>query len=342
MQHRLVRLFLAPVAAVSLFFAAAMGTHPVKAQAVAEQTTVKPNPTGLMDSKPPQGDPLKLGKQIMGNPAKDRVRSLKSAPVVPSSTHSMRTLPDSPFYYYGVGKQDPAVPPSGVSAVMGIYKPYINPTYDFHTLAELAVQSADEKQIVEVGWTRDMATYGDNNVHLFVYHWVNGQETCYDGCGYVDYAANTTTYAGMSLESVLQTEKVFAIQRTATGWWIGYGPSGATQWIGSFPDTLWSSATPSVTNFKQVNLFQGFGEVAAGSVSSSCADMGTGPTPIAVTHTTGAKLASVTYTDQTSADVDLIMGSTASVYSVASLQTSAGPPAVYSKKSFYYGGAGWC
>lgn len=286
----------------------------------------------LMGSKPPEGDPLKLGKQITGNPHAGNAkldRSVKGRAVPPRvpGNFTAKKAPAGTYYKYAVGNQVLSTPSTGVSAILNVTKPYVNPTYDWHTLTELSAQS-DDGQIVEVGWTRDQYTYGDNNVHLFVYHWVNGTPTCYDGCGWVDYSANTTSYAGMSLENVLQTTKVFAIERTATAWWIGYDG----QWIGSFPDTIWSSATPSVTNFNQVEVFQGFGEVAAGTNTSSCADMGAGPTPIAAGSAGANRVASVTYSGRPTSEVNLSLSQTASQWPVASVTS----------RTFAYGGGGYC
>jgi hypothetical protein len=53
---------------------------------------------------------------------------------------------------------------------------------DFHSLGEMAAESADGRNIVEVGWTVDRGLFGDSEPHLFVFHWVNGAPTCYNGC----------------------------------------------------------------------------------------------------------------------------------------------------------------
>lgn len=45
---------------------------------------------------------------------------------------------------------------------------------DYHSLAELAVESTDQNQIVEIGWIVAQDVNGDSLTHLFVYHWVNG------------------------------------------------------------------------------------------------------------------------------------------------------------------------
>lgn len=198
------------------------------------------------------------------------------------------------------------------------------------------MQSADEQQIVEIGWTRDQATFGDNLVHLFAYHWINGNPTCY-GCGFVDYAPNTTYTHGSSLEGILQTDKVFAIERTANAWWLGFDG----QWIGSFPDTEWTMATPPVTNFKQVNLAQFFGELAAGSDTASCADIGLGPTMVPASPTAGAKIRSTTFTGQATTAVNLAVGSTDTHWMTA-YYSGSGNPGNNNTRGFNFGGGGYC
>ena len=88
-------------------------------------------------------------------------------------------------YHYSSGLQYAET--DGTYANLVIGKPDLAEE-DYHTLAEIAVQSADGKQIVEVGWTVDRGVNGDDDPHLFVYHWVDGKETCYNGCGFKQYS----------------------------------------------------------------------------------------------------------------------------------------------------------
>jgi hypothetical protein len=132
---------------------------------------------------------------------------------------------------------------------------------DYHSLAEIAVQSADGRQIVEVGWTVDRAVNGDDDPHLFVYHWVDRQESCYNGCGFVNYSQNA--WPGMTLPEGVP--KRFGIQYYYGAWWIAYD----SEWIGYFPDRLWGGT------FTRSGLIQWFGEVAASS-DAPCTQMGNG------------------------------------------------------------------
>ncbi len=131
---------------------------------------------------------------------------------------------------------------------------------DFHSLAELAAISADGKNIVEIGWTVDRSV--DAEPHLFVYHWVDGAETCYDGCGYVQMSR--TRFPGMTVPTT-NVPQTYAIQYQNGNWFVGY----QGEWIGYFPGSLWNDA------FTEAGVAQWFGEVAS-STSVPCSQMGTG------------------------------------------------------------------
>ena len=137
-------------------------------------------------------------------------------------------------------------------------------TGDFHSLGEMAAESADGKNIVEIGWTVDRSLFGDSEPHLFVFHWVNGVPTCYNGCGFVPVANFASVTAGMTLPAGNSTTQ-FAIQHVQGKWWVSF--SGIL--FGFFPDTLWGNS------FTKVGLTQWFGEVAANS-ATPCTDMGNG------------------------------------------------------------------
>jgi len=172
-------------------------------------------------------------------------------------------------------------------------KPYVL-RQDDHSLAEMAVLSpysdsngnpVKQQQIIEIGWTVESATVAkDTNTHLFVFHWINRSlacstscgATCYNACGYVQYSS--TIYPGMTV-AVTQVPQKYAIMHYEGNWWLWY----QDQWIGYFPDSLWSSK--GIT-FNKASVVQWFGEVAGGlhtqmgngifgeqSVSASITDM---------------------------------------------------------------------
>ncbi|WIM96888.1 neprosin family prolyl endopeptidase [Actinoplanes oblitus] len=213
-------------------------------------------------------------------------------------------------FHYNVGSQ--AAVTDGVYANLTINKPVLAKD-DYHTLAEIAVQSADGKQIVEVGWNVDRVVNGDDDPHLFVYHWVNRETSCYNGCGFLQYSK--TAIAGDTLP--LDTSKRFGIQYFNNAWWIAYD----TEWVGYFPVKLWGDV-----DFSKSGLIQVFGEVAASS-DKPCTQMGNGKSS---TEGTAARIGSLAYLN--GPPVDMFVRSTSDYYNVTAL----------SNRTFRYGGPGAC
>ena len=224
-------------------------------------------------------------------------------PLPPSRAATANTEVD---YLYTVGQQSAVT--DGVAGLFTVAKPTVAPA-DWHSLAEAAVQSADGLQVVEVGWTVDRSTFGDEETHLFVYHWVDGQPTCY-GCDFLQYS-KTVAPGAILAEG---TTKQFGIQHFNSAWWIAYD----SEWIGSFPDKLWAG------RFVQSGMVQVFGEVAASS-AQPCTQMGNGKTP---ESTAAARIGSVTYVNGPT--VALRVNATTDVYATAQL----------SDRTFRYGGPG--
>jgi len=167
-------------------------------------------------------------------------------------------------YDYVAGRQY-AWYATGASARLWRGRPKLDPTQpESHSLQELSIQSAsDFGDIVEIGWTVDRSLNGDNAPHLFVFHWVNGVPTCYNGCGFVQ--TSTRIVPGMQLPS--GGYSTFQIEHVGTRWELSL--DGAM--FGYFPDSLW--ADPFL---RDLLFIQAFGEVAAILPTSYCNDMGTG------------------------------------------------------------------
>ena len=168
-------------------------------------------------------------------------------------------------YLYSLGRQEAEA--EGAFATLSINKPALS-RYDYHSLAELAVQSKDGKQIVEIGWTVDRLVNGDDDPHLFVYHWVNRKPSCYNACGFVQHSKNIKP--GDTL--VPGVPKKFGILYTGNAWWVAYD----SEYIGYFPETLWNDEG---IEFDRAGLVQVFGEVAA-TEEKPCSEMGTGKNPL--------------------------------------------------------------
>jgi hypothetical protein len=159
-------------------------------------------------------------------------------------------------FAYGVAIQYASS--DGLFATATVAKPSLAAN-DFHSLAELSARSEDGLLIVEVGWTVDRGVNGDDRPHLFVFHWVDGVATCYNGCGYHQVT-------GIKSGAALPTGKTkFGIRHHNGSWWIQVNGKE----IGFFPDSLWGG------RYTRAGLTLSFGEVAAGS-GNPCTDMGNG------------------------------------------------------------------
>ena len=159
-------------------------------------------------------------------------------------------------YYYSVALQ--VVTATSASADFTQHAPVVAPN-EAHSLAELALISADSFDIVEIGW---IVFAGDPQPQLFVYHWVDNNPTCYNGCGYVQLS--TTRYPGMSVD-VDGMPHNYSIAHQDGRWYLGY----EGEWIGYFPDELWRGA------FVEAAAIEWYGEVASEN-EQPCSQMGAG------------------------------------------------------------------
>jgi len=237
--------------------------------------------------------------------------------LIPSSgkspdMHQTTQLPGGLFYLYNAAYQ--YYNAAGTSASFTQNLPALA-TSDYHTLAEIAVESSDGRQIVEIGWTVDRGLNGGSATpHLFTFHWVNGNATCYNGCGYVQ--VSKTRHPGMAV-SVTQTPQQYAIRYYLGKWWIGY----QGEWIGYFPGSLWGGT------YTHAGLTQWFGEVAAGK-ASPCTDMGN---RVFGTNANAAAISNIRFMGGAYATLHFII-TNSSYYNVGGI---SGP-------KFHYGGPGAC
>ncbi len=179
-----------------------------------------------------------------------------------------KVIPDpssGTYLYSGAIQGDPQYPvlADGARAYYTIAKPVV--AAGGHSLAELAVSSPDSQQVVEIGWSVDRGVNGDDDPHLFVFHWINGQPTCYNGCGFVPLDVPGVA-AGMKLP-VTSTPVQFAIYHHGAAWFVGYNG----HLFGSFPDSEWNNT------FKLTGIVQWFGEVNTSTDNPTpCTQMGNG------------------------------------------------------------------
>jgi hypothetical protein len=205
------------------------------------------------------------------------VHALKGMPRV--GAHSLTSCTVSTgCYNYVYGRQTL----TGTNTILQSRALMANPyVHDGHSLQEIAAESADSNQIVEVGWTKDPAVCGASatTTCAFTFAWKNNVPLCYNGCGYLDIASNPFNVGAAFPTADMGAVKSFTIQhlgspQSPAGWYVYY--NGVA--MGVWPDSIWT-ATPAVT-FTSYNFYQVFGEVAsvpgATNPDPSCDDMGTG------------------------------------------------------------------
>jgi hypothetical protein len=181
----------------------------------------------------------------------------------PSQSQPRRTGPsalDATEYLYAGVRQVVSLHTTGAGATILQADPAVG-VGDFHSVAEIAVESARGDQIVELGWTVDAGVNGDLQPHVFVFHWVDGNQTCYNACGWVQ--VSPTKRPGMRI--VPGEAHRYEIKRVHDDWWMFYDGEA----MGYFPQSLWK------TGFHEAGLVQWFGEVAAAG-TSPCTQMGNG------------------------------------------------------------------
>jgi hypothetical protein len=240
------------VRAVSIALPPAPGTsdEPGTTAPPALAGTRRPCPEGFVPSPAGRRGP----KQLPGRPA---VRT-EADDEPGNGDDGMLAAAWGADYHYATGYQ--WTWSRGAVVWMNQYRPWLS-TADFHTLGELAAQGVNTGNIVEVGWTIDRGLYGDDYPHLFVFHWVNNQPGCYNGCGYVQvspyyYPGMWTAWDGSAHQ--------FVAQWYQGNWWLAY--DGV--WMGYYPGWLWGGG------HNETSLVQAFGEVAVAPGTTPCTDMG--------------------------------------------------------------------
>ena len=186
-----------------------------------------------------------------------------SSVTIPAAPPHETVPPGFSYYYASSAQHATAAGAYGTYLVEDPTTPVVGGSAGTHSLAELAVESSDATQIVEIGWSVAPLQFNDNAPHLFVYHWVNGASTCYDACGFVSTSSSITP--GMTLAT--GTSAIFQVVYANSNWNLYYNGTR----FGYFPGSLWSGA------FTSVGFTQWFGEVALPATTAApCAQMGNG------------------------------------------------------------------
>lgn len=211
----------------------------------------------------PSGEMVKVGKPGKG------VKAYKGKPGKARGSN-LRTLLNPPYYFYAVGGQGFSAAPYPTGAYINIKA--AKPTLaagDYHTLAEIGVESSNQQQTVEIGWTVDrLVNGGSDDPHLFVGHWVDDVWQGYNS-GCVDNASNSLD-AGDNVNSWVGTAaQKYGAEYFGGNWWV----MANNTWVCYFPGGNWSGANEAFTDMK---LFQAFGEVTAAVATPTGTQMGNG------------------------------------------------------------------
>ena len=262
-------------------------------------------------------------------------------------------------YYYAGGHQNfTGTLPTYIIANVTVHAPALDTSKDYHTLAELAIEKDVDntsdgvtnptRNIVEVGWTVDNIVFGDTNPHLWVGRWVNGVFGGYN-TGFVNcnscvagqpdnWDAGDTLTAGTTMRMGAQ----YCSTGCTAGWWVWAYINGATaEWLGYFPATTWTGATPAVTTFTDGAQVHAFGEMATETSlgGPGCTDEGDGNFASAGPPATGALISSVTLGGIATGSVNITAVSVVTDPTKFN-KVDLGTPG--NIRSFRYGGPGAC
>ena len=105
---------------------------------------------------------------------------------------------------------------------------------------------------------------GSPSPQLYVYHWINGNTTCYNGCGWQQIS--NTYYPGEYIPGMVG-QSVYNGYVYYQGYWYAWFND---QWLGRFPGSLWSG------QFQNSGVVDWFGEVATNNGVPPLTQMGNG------------------------------------------------------------------
>jgi len=139
----------------------------------------------------------------------------------------------------------------GIAARVQVTRPVV--AGDEHSLVEVEAQLGPRaaRHAVELGIRTSPVEYRDGEPHLFVFAWVAGRRTCYDGCGW--RGAGASVRPGEALGGRIGTEVTLGLVLHQGAWWAWMD----SEWLGAFPLDVWEGA------FSEAEGLQWFGEVYA-------------------------------------------------------------------------------
>jgi len=188
-------------------------------------------------------------------------------------------------FYYGTASEQ--VVADGGGMTLQIEAPVVaagDP--EGHSIGEIAVMGAGgaggSLDDVEMGFSVSPGQWGDNAPHLFVYHWNDGNETCYNSCDWHQYS--NTYYPGMDLTALVGKFVYIGWVQYEGAWWGWFND----QWLGYIDNSAFS------TKFAKTAQIQWYGEVASDVGIPPQTQMGDGEFPA---QKTAAGMQTLCYVD---------------------------------------------
>ncbi len=137
----------------------------------------------------------------------------------------------------------------------------------YHTLMEMAVfnrtPAGIDEDTAEIGWIITPSKPGKPPVpHLFIYHFVNTEGTCYNDCGFV--STSQKIKPGMALRP--GTDVTWTVREIRGNWTFFF--DGIK--FGYIPESAYKGT------FNRASDVEVYGEIAGAGVRPGCSQMGTG------------------------------------------------------------------
>jgi hypothetical protein len=178
-------------------------------------------------------------------------------------------------YFYATAAEQRVADGGGMTLQIEAPKVVGGTEGDNHSIGEIAVMgtggAGGSLDDVEMGFSVSPGQWGDNNSHLFVYHWNDGNETCYDSCNWNQYSG--TYYPGMDLTPLVGQYVYIGWVQYRGAWWAWFND----QWLGSISNSAWT------TTFVKTAQIQWYGEVASDNGIPPKTQMGDGEFPAKTT-----------------------------------------------------------
>jgi hypothetical protein len=187
-------------------------------------------------------------------------------------------------YYYGSASEQRVADGGGMT--LEIEAPVVvGSSSDDHSIGEIAVMgpgaAGGSLDDVELGFSVSPGQWGDSLSHLFVYHWVDGNQTCYNTCDWNQQS--NTYYPGMALTPLVGKSVYVGWVQYRNAWWAWFND----QWLGYIKNSAWT------TTFTQTAQIEWYGEVDSANGIPPQTQMGNGEFPAKTTAASMATLCDV-------------------------------------------------